>query len=94
MRIAEDWSDLLFDLNCLSKQTAKRKFKRQIKYGWGGLCAYCRGNRATTLDHLPVGLRCSALEVGGQASVPPCLTDQRFGEYLSASFESQATGFL
>ena len=52
MRIAEDWSDLLFDLNCLSKQTAKRKFKRQIKYGWGGLCAYCRGNRATTLDHL------------------------------------------
>ena len=52
MRIAEDWSDLLFDLNCLSKQTAKRKFKRQIKYGWGGFCAYCRCNRATTVDHL------------------------------------------
>ena len=51
MGIAEDWSDLLFDLNCLSKKTAKRKFRQQIKYGWGGLCAYCRCNRADTLDH-------------------------------------------
>ena len=52
MGIAEDWSDLLFDLNCLSKKTAKRKFKKQIQYGWGGLCAYCRCNRATTVDHI------------------------------------------
>ena len=52
MGIANDWSDLLFDLDCLSKQSAKRKFKRQIRYGWGGFCAYCRCNRATTLDHL------------------------------------------
>ena len=52
MKIAEDWSDLMFDLTCLSKQVAKRRFRREIKYGWGGLCAYCRCNRATTLDHL------------------------------------------
>ena len=52
MGIANDWSDLLFDLDCLSKQSAKRKFKKQIKYGWGGFCAYCRCNRATTVDHL------------------------------------------
>ena len=52
MGIAEDWSDLMFDLSCLSKQVAKRKFRKSIKYGWGGLCAYCRCNRATTLDHL------------------------------------------
>jgi len=52
MKIANDWSDLLFDLDCLSKQSAKRKFKKQIKYGFGGLCAYCRCNRATTVDHL------------------------------------------
>jgi len=52
MGIAEDWSDLLFDLTCLSKQSAKRRFKKSIKYGWGGLCAYCRCNRATTLDHV------------------------------------------
>jgi hypothetical protein len=52
MGIAEDWSVLMADLTCLSKQVAKRKFKRSIKYGWGGLCAYCRCQRATTLDHL------------------------------------------
>jgi hypothetical protein len=52
MGIANDWSDLVFGLDCLSKQSAKRKFKKQIKYGWGGLCAYCRCNRATTVDHL------------------------------------------
>ena len=52
MGIAEDWSELMFDLQCLSKASAKRKFRRSIKYGWGGLCAYCRSNRATTLDHL------------------------------------------
>ena len=52
MGIAEDWSDLMFDLSCLSKQVAKRRFKKSIKYGWGGFCAYCRCNRATTLDHV------------------------------------------
>jgi len=52
MGIAEDWKDLMFDLNCLTKQTAKRKFRKSIKYGWGGFCAYCRSERATTIDHL------------------------------------------
>ena len=52
MGIAEDWSDLLFDLSCLSKQVAKRRFRKSIKYGWGGLCAYCRSKRASTLDHI------------------------------------------
>ena len=32
MGIAEDWSDLMFDLSCLSKQVAKRRFKKSIKY--------------------------------------------------------------
>ena len=52
MGIAEDWKDLMFDLSCLSKQVAKRRFKKSIKYGWGGLCSYCRCQRATTLDHI------------------------------------------
>ena len=52
MGIAEDWSELMFDLTCLSKQVAKRRFRKSIKYGWGGLCCYCRCNRATSLDHV------------------------------------------
>ena len=70
MGIAEDWSDLLFNLNCLSKKTAKRKFRQQIKYGWGGLCAYCRCNRADTLDH------CNPKSKGGSSLrsnlIPAC----------------------
>ena len=52
MGIAEDWKDLMFDLTCISKQVAKRRFRKSIKYGWGGLCCYCRSNRATSLDHV------------------------------------------
>ena len=52
MGIAEDWADLMFNLDCLSKGHAKRKFRKSIKYGWGGLCCYCRSNRATSLDHV------------------------------------------
>ena len=52
MGIAEHWGDLQFSLECLNKGNAKRKFRHAIKYAFGGLCAYCRCNRATTLDHI------------------------------------------
>ena len=52
MGIAEDWTDILFGLECLNKGSAKRQFRQQIKYSFGGLCAYCRNKRATTIDHL------------------------------------------
>ena len=52
MRIAEHWSELQFSLECLNKGNAKRQFRQAIKYSWGGLCAYCRCERATTLDHI------------------------------------------
>lgn len=52
MGIQESWEEILFSLNCLQKATAKRQFRHAIRYAWGGLCAYCRSNRATTVDHL------------------------------------------
>lgn len=52
MGIAEDWADLMFNLDCLSKGAAKRKFRRSVKWAFGGFCAYCRSERATTLDHI------------------------------------------
>ena len=51
-QFAEHWSELQFDLECLNKGNAKRKFRQAIKYSFGGLCAYCRCKRATTLDHI------------------------------------------
>tara|TARA_B100000427_G_C15396147_1_gene545534 strand:- start:338 stop:799 length:462 start_codon:yes stop_codon:yes gene_type:complete len=52
MQIANDWGELLYTLECLSKGSAKRKFREIIKYSWGGVCAYCRSNRADTIDHI------------------------------------------
>jgi len=48
----ETWGDLMFDLHCLTKGSAKKSFHQTIRYSFGGLCAYCRCKRATTLDHL------------------------------------------
>jgi len=52
MGYAEDWGELMFDLQCLTKGSAKRQFKESIRYSFGGLCAYCRCKRANTIDHL------------------------------------------
>ncbi len=52
MGYAEDWGELMFDLQCLTKGSAKRQFKEAIRYSFGGLCAYCRCKRANTIDHL------------------------------------------
>lgn len=52
MRIPEDWGELMFDLHCLSKASAKRQFRHSIRYAWGGMCCFCRNERATTVDHL------------------------------------------
>jgi len=52
MGIANDWSELMFGLQALNKASAKRLFRQSIRYSWGGMCAYCRKQRATTIDHL------------------------------------------
>ncbi len=52
MAYVETWGDLLYDLKCLTKSSAKQTFHQSIRYSFGGLCAYCRCKRATTLDHL------------------------------------------
>lgn len=43
--------DLLFDLSCLQKRFAKKRFRKQIFEDWG-CCAYCGKENPTTLDHV------------------------------------------
>ncbi len=43
--------DLLFDLSCLQKRFAKKRFRKQIFEAWGS-CAYCGKYNPTTLDHV------------------------------------------
>lgn len=52
MMYVEDWNELMFGLQCFSKASAQKKFRQQIRYSWGGICAYCRENRATSVDHI------------------------------------------
>ena len=51
-KYAEHWGELLFNLDHLSKRTAKKQFRHDIRYAWGGLCCYCRSEKATSLDHV------------------------------------------
>lgn len=44
-------SQLLFDLQCLQKRTARRKFRKDIFDSWDG-CAYCGRSKPATLDHV------------------------------------------
>lgn len=43
--------DLIFDLTCLQKRSARKKFRRQILDEWG-CCAYCGRSKPSTLDHV------------------------------------------
>ena len=43
--------DLLYDLSCLQKRFAKKRFRKQIFEDWG-CCAYCGKKDPTTLDHV------------------------------------------
>ena len=70
MGYAEDWGELMFDLQCLNKGSAKRQFKQSIRYSFGGLCAYCRCKRATTIDHLKP--KCKGGEDLRSNLVPAC----------------------
>lgn len=72
MRIVENWSELMYDeLHCLKSSTAKRQFRNAIRYAFGGFCAYCRSQRATTLDHLKP--RCKGGDSLRSNLLPACL---------------------
>lgn len=43
--------DLIFDLTCLQKRSARKKFRRQLLDEWG-CCAYCGRSKPSTLDHV------------------------------------------
>lgn len=44
--------DLLFELSCLQRRTARKRFRQDILEAWDHRCAYCGSERAPTLDHV------------------------------------------
>ena len=51
----DDWvdfeNDLVFNLQCLQKRSARKRFRRSILDEWPE-CAYCGRKHPTTLDHV------------------------------------------
>lgn len=45
-------SDLVFNLQCLQRRTARKRFRKDILDAWDNTCAYCGSDRAHTLDHV------------------------------------------
>jgi len=44
--------DLLFELQCLSRSTARKRFRKDIFAAWESRCAYCEKPDPRTLDHV------------------------------------------
>jgi hypothetical protein len=44
--------ELVFNLQCLQRRTARKRFRKDILDAWENTCAYCGSDRAHTLDHV------------------------------------------
>jgi hypothetical protein len=44
--------ELVFNLQCLQRRTARKRFRKDILEAWENTCAYCGSDRAHTLDHV------------------------------------------
>lgn len=43
---------LLFELKCLQRSKARKRFRKDIFEAWGHRCAYCGRENPSTLDHV------------------------------------------
>lgn len=50
--MADKEEDYLFELSCLQKRSARKRFRQDIFDAWGHRCAYCGSDRGSTLDHI------------------------------------------
>lgn len=44
--------DLLFELQCLTRSSARKRFRKDIFAAWNHTCAYCGKQDPQTLDHV------------------------------------------
>ncbi len=47
-----DEQQLLFELNCLQRSSARKRFRKDIFEAWEHRCAYCDRKDPSTLDHV------------------------------------------
>lgn len=76
-------SDLIFDLQCLQRRTARKRFRKDILDAWNNTCAYCGSDRAHTLDHIVPRAKGGTTKRGNLlACCPTCNLDKSDTNWL------------
>ena len=75
--------DLVFDLQCLQRRTARKRFRKDILDAWNNRCAYCDDERAHTLDHIVPRAKGGSTKRGNLlACCPTCNLDKSDCDWL------------
>lgn len=76
-------SDLVFNLQCLQRRTARKRFRKDILDAWNNFCAYCGSDRAYTLDHIVPRAKGGSTKRGNLlACCPTCNLQKSDTEWL------------
>ena len=87
MTASED--DLVFNLSCLQRRTARKRFRKDILEAWGDACAYCGSDRAYTLDHIIPRARGGPTKRGNLLACCPTCNLQKSDEEWFTWFRQQ-----
>lgn len=82
-------SDLVFNLQCLQRRTARKRFRKDILDSWENTCAYCGSDRAYTLDHIVPRAKGGATKRGNLLACCPTCNLQKSDENWLIWFRSQ-----
>lgn len=82
-------SDLVFNLQCLQRRTARKRFRKDILDAWDNTCAYCGSDRAYTLDHIVARAKGGATKRGNLLACCPTCNLQKSDECWLMWYRSQ-----
>lgn len=82
-------SELIFNLQCLQRRTARKRFRKDILDAWNNTCAYCGSGRAYTLDHIVARAKGGGTKRGNLLACCPTCNLQKSDECWFIWFRSQ-----
>lgn len=82
-------SELIFNLQCLQRRTARKRFRKDILDAWNNTCAYCGSDRAYTLDHIVARAKGGGTKRGNLLACCPTCNLQKSDESWLIWFRSQ-----
>jgi len=82
-------SELIFNLQCLQRRIARKRFRKGILDAWNNTCAYCGSDRAYTLDHIVARAKGGGTKRGNLLACCPTCNLQKSDECWFIWFRSQ-----